>query len=111
MNDYNKPTSILLITLIVLNICDAVLTWILVQNAMAFEVNPAMAWLIAKGPLTFFVVKIGALTLLNIYVYFRIKGRAEKKHFYIVLILVIVYSLLVLSSLSILTLHWFLSFM
>jgi len=100
-------TKKLLYILGILNIFDAVLTWILVQKGMVIEVNPVMDYFISQGPLSFFLVKIGVMTGVITYVLIRLTDESAYKWFYVILGTVIAYSILVLMLISSPIIHWY----
>lgn len=92
-----KYTKILLIIIFILNILDAIFTFISVKSGMAYEINPLANILLARGPFVFFSVKIGIGALLLGFLYFRVK-KDNSVHTMILLILACFMMLLVTFS-------------
>ena len=55
--------AVLIVVLVALNVWDAVFTHYGLQSGQMVEVNPLMAWAYALGPLFFFVMKGGILSI------------------------------------------------
>jgi hypothetical protein len=55
--------NILVLVLLVLNLIDGFSTYYFVTRGLARELNPLMAWLLDKSPLTFLGFKIGISSL------------------------------------------------
>ena len=71
-------TRKLLLYIFILNIFDAIFTWISVSGEAAYEINPIANWLIKEGPVQFFCFKIGIVSLALLFAYIRIKEDAPK---------------------------------
>jgi hypothetical protein len=108
MTKRGRATKKLLIVIALLNVIDAVLTWFLVQQGMAQEYNFVPAWLIDQGPLTFFAVKIGAVSGALIYMGVRLTDKTAHKYFYVVLGIAIAYGLIITLLSSIPITFWYL---
>lgn len=67
----HKVITLFLVTVFLLNICDAIFTWLSVTGGGAFEINPIANYLLSKGPLAFFGIKISAVSAALLYVYIR----------------------------------------
>lgn len=81
---YNKTSFIYLVLFLnVMNIFDAVLTWIFVGKNMAVEVNPVMKWVIQDlGWTSFFAIKVGII-LLSVGILQLIWAKTKKASFVI----------------------------
>jgi hypothetical protein len=55
--------KLVLSTLLVSNLCDALFTLVFLQLGMARELNPLMRWLYGGSPLAFMLGKIGLVQL------------------------------------------------
>lgn len=75
-------TTIVLITIVVLNAVDGLSTWFAISNGMAEELNDMMGWVISQGWVPFFIFKIGVGTfaIFSLYItYIKEKRLISKK--------------------------------
>jgi hypothetical protein len=63
-----RKNGVLGLILVLLNLVDALFTIYFIKYRGAIEANPFMAFFIAKGFTTFFVVKMGMVTGCSIYI-------------------------------------------
>jgi len=70
-----KRFNNILLTIFLLNILDAIFTWISVNSGWAYEVNFASDILLNKGMFVFFFVKIAVVSLAILYTYLRTKNK------------------------------------
>lgn len=90
----NSKVNKYLIILFFLNILDAIFTWLSVSSGKATEVNFVPNILFSHGPLMFFTVKIGLVSLVLIYV--GVKGGADR-FLWVFKLLTILMSIIVLN--------------
>lgn len=79
MNSRLSVLTCLLLALFFLNVSDVIFTWLSVPAGAAHELNPVADWLISRGALTFFSVKIGVVSLILLYTYIRISRHEVTK--------------------------------
>jgi hypothetical protein len=89
-----------ILAIAVLNILDATLTWILISQNWAHEANPVPRILLTQGPLAFFLVKIGVVSGVLLYMSLRLTPKIAFKYFYVVLLILIGYSTINLLHIS-----------
>jgi len=75
----------------ILNITDAIFTWVLLKNDWAFEINPLANFLISGGPILFFTVKIGLGSGALIYLAYRLTREKAAKYFWPIMIILMMY--------------------
>jgi hypothetical protein len=93
-------TKRFILIIAVLNVLDAVFTWILLSKGWAYEANPVVNMLLEQGPLAFFFVKIGAVSGVLMYMFFRLSMEKARKYFYVVLSVLVLYGAVNLLHLS-----------
>lgn len=86
-----RSTKRLIFVIGILNATDALLTWILLKNSWAFEANPLMAALIDKGPVPFFLVKVGVGSGVLAYFAWRIPIHKAAKFFWVTMGIIMIY--------------------
>jgi len=95
-----KRTRRLLLYIFLLNIADTIFTWISVNGDAAYEINPTVNLLLSCGPVGFFCVKIGLVSLALLFAYVRIKVDAPRYIYVFTAVVVIMLVIVILGFLG-----------
>jgi hypothetical protein len=93
-HDYILSGRLLILSIFLLNISDAIYTWLAVSSGKAYELNFIPILLLSYGPLVFFTVKIGTVSIALAYLAIRITEESVKKYQVILIIITIIFILI-----------------